>query len=142
VLEPHLKALAIYGAGHCNKLGTGFPGELASRYGKERFWGISPFVRAAGAEKARRLFELGDKPAYVVVPNSKWASMTVEDMLIPGLSRFTFGQLYDAIVYHGAVSDSVVEADMAAFRVAMGPELDRRAKILADAVKLRQQGRP
>jgi hypothetical protein len=142
VLEPHLKALAIYGAGHCNKSGTGFPGELASRYSKERFWGISPFVRAAGAEKARRLFELGDKPAYVVVPNSKWASMTVEDMLIPGLSRFTFGQLYDAIVYHGAVSDSVVEADMAAFRVAMGPELDRRAKILADAVKLRQQGRP
>lgn len=25
VLEPHLKALAIYGAGHCNKMGTGFP---------------------------------------------------------------------------------------------------------------------
>jgi hypothetical protein len=67
--------------------------------------------------------------------------MSVEDMLIPGLSRFTFGQVYDAIVYHGTVPDSVVEADMVAFRATMGPELDRRAKILADAVKLRQQGR-
>lgn len=47
VLEPHLKALAIYGAGHCNKTGTGFPGELAARYGMERFWGISPRTRCA-----------------------------------------------------------------------------------------------
>ena len=29
VLDAHLKALAIYGAGHCSKVGTGFPGELA-----------------------------------------------------------------------------------------------------------------
>jgi hypothetical protein len=64
--------------------------------------------------------------------------MPVEDMLTPALSRFTFGRLYDAIVSHGDVPDRVVEADLAAMKIAMGPELDRRAKPLADAVKLRK----
>ena len=63
-------------------------------------------------------------------------------MLTPALRRFTFGQLYDAIVYHGNVPDRVVSADMATFRAAMGPELDRRARLLADAVKLRKQKQP
>jgi len=142
VLEPHVKALAIYGAGHCSHVGTGFPGELAPRYGKERLWGISPLVRAAGASKGRTLFGLGSDPAYVLISESRWAAMPVEDMLTPALSRFTFGQLYDAIVYHGDVPDSVVAADLVAFRAAMGPELDRRTKLLSDAVKLRQQRRP
>jgi len=141
VLEPHVKALAIYGAGHCSKVGTGFPGELGPRYGQERLWGISPFVRAAGAAKGRALFGLAEAPAYVSISGSRWAAIPVEDMLTPALSRFTFGQLYDAIVYHGNVADSVVAADMSAFRAAMGPELDRRAKVLADAIKLRQQRR-
>src|SRR6185295_14883529 len=67
VLDPHVKALAIYGAGHCSKVGTGFPGELAPRYGKERFWSVSPFVRAAGTAKARTVFGLTDEPAYVPI---------------------------------------------------------------------------
>ena len=141
VLEPHLKALAIYGAGHCGKMGAGFPGELAARFGKERFWGISPLVRAAGAAKGRSLFGLGEQPEYVPIARSRWAATPVEDMLIPALSRFSFGQLYDAIVYHGSVPDKVVGPDMAVLRAAMGAELDRRAKILADAIRLRQQGR-
>jgi hypothetical protein len=68
--------------------------------------------------------------------------MPVEEMLTPALSRFTFGRLYDAIVYHGDAPDSVVAPDLAAFRMAMGVELDRRAKLLADAVSRRQQKRP
>ena len=51
-----------------------------------------------------------------------------------------FGQLYDAIVYHGDVPDAVVGPDMVAFRASMGPpELDRRARILGEAATLRQQ---
>jgi hypothetical protein len=100
---------------------------------------ISPFVRAAGAAKGRALFGLGEEPAYVLIAGSHWADTPVDDVLTPALSRFTFGQLYDAIVYHGNAADSVVGPDMAAVRAAMGPELDRRAKLLSDAVKLRQQ---
>jgi len=139
VLDAHLKALAIYGAGHCNKMGSGFPGELAGRYAKERFWSISPLIRKAAVDKGRAVFGLGAEPAYVLISGTRWASAPVEDMLTPGLRKFTFGQLYDAIVYHGDVPDAVVGPDMAAFRASMGPELDRRARILTDAVKLRQQ---
>jgi hypothetical protein len=71
VLEPHLKALAIYGACHCSKVGTGFPGQLAPRYGTERFWSIPPLVRAAGAAKGRALFGLGSDPAYVLIAGSR-----------------------------------------------------------------------
>lgn len=139
VLDPHLKALAIYGAGHCNKLGTGFPGELSGRYAKERMWSISPLIRATGAERGRAVFGLGAQPAYILVGSSRWATTPVQDMLPPPFSRFTLGQVYDAIVYHGNVPDSIVGPDMVAFRARMGPELDRRSKILADAVKLRQR---
>jgi len=139
VLDAHQKALAIYGAGHCNKVGTGFPGQLAGRYGKERFWSISPLIRRAGIEKGRALFELGSEPAYVVIGGSRWASMPAANMLTPALGEYTFGQLYDAIIYHGEVADSVVGPGMAAFRTRMGAELDRRAQILTDAVKLRQK---
>jgi len=137
VLDAHLKALAIYGAGHCSKVGTGFPGQLAAQYGKERFWSISPLIRKAGIEKGRALFEVGPEPAYVVIGGSRSASTPAADMLIPALGQFTMGQLYDAIVYHGAVADSVVGPDMAAFKARMGTELDRRARILSDAIKLR-----
>jgi len=139
VLDAHLKALAIYGAGHCNKLGTGFPGELAGRYGRERFWSISPLVRQAGVDTARTLFGLGAEPAYITVAGSAWDSTPAGRMLTPALGQFTVGRLYDAIIYHGNVRDSVVGPDTAAFRARIGPELDRRAKILSEAVQLRRQ---
>ena len=87
---------------------------------------------------ANRRFGFGGDPAYVLIAGSPWAAMPVEDMLTPALGRFTFGRLYDAIVYHGDVPDRVVGADLAAMRAAMGPELDRRAKILAEAGKIRK----
>jgi hypothetical protein len=139
VLDTHLKALAIYGAGHCSKLGMGFPGELSGRYAKERMWSISPLIRKTGAHKGRAVFGLAVDPAYVVVAGSRWTGTPAEGMLTQGFARFTIDQLYDAIIYHGDVPDSVVGPDMATFRARMGPELDRRAKILAAAIKLRRQ---
>lgn len=145
VLDKDLKALAIYGAGHCTRLDSadmdihGFPGQLSAHYDKERFWTISPLIRKKGAEKARGLFGLGAEPEYILVEGSRWAATPADGMLIPALAPLDVGQLYDAIVYHGDVPDSIVGPDMAAFKARMGPELDRRAKILADAIKLRQQ---
>ena len=138
VLDRKLKALAIYGAGHCNKLGRGFPGALAGRYEKERMWSISSLIRM-GAKKGQSIFGLGAEPAYILIPGSPWTSTPADELLTPTLGRFTLGQLYDALVYHGNVSDSVVGPDMDAFRARMGPELDRRAKLVADAAKLRRQ---
>jgi len=134
VLEPHLKGLAIYGGGHCIKIGMGFPGDLRGRYPPERFWSISSLGRKREVDEGRTVFGLGAAPAYIVITGSRWAATPA----IPEQSGRTFGQLLDAVVYHGDVPDSVVGPDMAAFRARMGPELDRRAKILGDAIKLRQ----
>ena len=130
VLEPHLKALAIYGSGHCIKVGRGFPGDLAGRYPKQRFWSISPVI---SLEKITKQREPGKEPVYIVLGGSQWAATPTE---LSG-RNFTWGQLYDAIVYHGDVPDKIVGPDMDAFKASMGMELDRRAKLVADASKLR-----
>lgn len=134
VLDKNLKALAIYGGGHCIKVGMGFPGDLRGRYPAERFWSISSLGRKREVEEGRAVFGLGADPAYIVVTGSRWAATPA----IPQQSGRTFSQLLDAVVYHGNVPDSVVGPDMAAFRARMGPELDRRAKILSDAIKLQR----
>lgn len=139
VLDPGLKALAIYGGGHCLKIGMGFPGDLSGRYPLSRFWAIYPLHSKAEKAKARAMFGLTDKPAYVVLTNSPWASRSSEGLLDPRYNSLPLGRLYDALIYHGDVADSVVSPDTVAFRASFGPELDRRRRILAEAVRLRQQ---
>lgn len=134
VLDAHLKALAIYGGGHCVKIGMGFPGDLRGRYPLERFWSISSLGRQREVERGRVTFGLGADPAYIVVTGSRWATTPVDDMASPAR---TLGQILDAVVYHGNVPDSVVGPDMTTFRAVMGPELDRRAKLLRDATNPR-----
>lgn len=72
VLEPHLKALAIYGSGHCIKVGRGFPGDLAGRYPKQRFWSISPVI---SLEKFTKQKEPGKEPAYFALSGSQWGQL-------------------------------------------------------------------
>ena len=67
-------------------------------------------MRAAGVAKGRALVGLGDQPAYVLIAIAKWAPMPVEDMLIPALSRFTFGQLHDAVVCHDNVPECLTRS--------------------------------
>jgi hypothetical protein len=138
VLDKRLKALAIYGSGHCAKVGLGFPGDLAGRYARTRFWSIYPLARKEAVAKAQSLFGLGPEPAYIVVAGTPWSTAPI-DMLPPPLNTRKIGEVADAIVYHGAVPDSIVATDMATLRAQFGAELARREKILTDAVKLRQK---
>ena len=138
VLDRRVKGLAIYGSGHCTKIGRGFPGELAARYGKERMWSIWPMEAQEEVEKARTIFGLGPDPAYVTVSGTKWASTPASGMatIDPGL---TMGEVIDALVYHGAVPDSVVRADLTDLKAKHGAERDRRANLLREAFELRQR---
>ena len=137
VLDPHLKALAIYGAGHCTKLGGAFPGELADRYPGGRMWCIWPLDSAAEVEKARTELGLGAEPAYVVVTGTKWAAIPAAGMptIDPGLAM---GDVIDAVVYHGDVPDTVVSADLSTLKAKLGAELDRRTKLTLEAFELWQ----
>ena len=137
VLDPHLKGLAIYGAGHCSKIGGGFPGDLAGRYPESRMWSIWTLSR--GARSARSTFGLGSNPAYLIVHDTQWSSTPARDLLEivePGVS---LGDVLDAVVYHGEVPDSVVRADLTELKAQYGAELERRSNLMTEAFRLWQR---
>ena len=138
VLDANLKGLAIYGAGHCSKVGGGFPGDLAGRYAAGRIWSIWPVFRDRGAEEARSVFGLGDQPAYIHITGTRWAS-TPSGEFLSTEPRFTLGQVLDALVYHGSVRDSVVSADLTEFKNKYGTELARRRQLMSEAFSLWQR---
>ena len=134
VLDANLKGLAIYGAGHCSKVGGGFPGDLATKYSRERFWSIWPLFRTTGAQKGKEAFGLGSGPAYVVVNGSKWAALPSADFL--STETLALGDVLDAVIYHGDRPDSVVRADLSVLNGSYGPELQRRRRLIQEAFRL------
>ena len=140
LLDKHLKGLAIYGARHCDKIGMGFPGELAGRY-PGRVWSIEPLVGRKGPQRGKKVFGLGKAPAYVVVAGGTRASLPAGE-LVAVRSSLTLGEVLDAIVYHGDVKDSVVRADPTELNQVYGAELLRRRDLMNEAFKLWQQRRP
>lgn len=142
LLDANVKVLAIYGAGHCDKLGGGFPGDLAGRYPGTRMWSIEPVFRSTGSSKARALFGLADKPAYVVITGTPWAKTPAPDVTIAS-PKVSLGEVLDAVVYHGDVPDEVVEADLTQLNKKYAEELARRRRLLEAALELwRQSLRP
>ncbi len=134
VLDKDIKALAIYGSGHCLNVGMGFPGELASKY-PSRMWSVSGFLGEEGARTGREVFGLGDNPAYVVVRGTKYAQLPANAMFV-GRPTLTVGNSVDAIVWYGDTSDPVVRADLTELQRKYGAELARRARLMKEATKL------
>ena len=137
ILEPRVKGLAIYGAGHCSRVGGGFPGDLAGRYPADRIWSIWSLSRG-GVERGREVFGLGSRPAYIVVNGTRWATLKSAGLL-ERFESLTLGEVLDAIVYHGSVPDSVVRADLTVLNAKYGPELQRRRRLMGEAVDLWQR---
>jgi len=140
LLDSNVKVLAIYGAGHCDKIGGGFPGDLAGKYAATRMWSIEPVFRSTGSAKAKTLFGLGDRPAYVVIAGTNWAKMPAEELTIapPGVA---LGEVLDAVIYHGDVEDEVVKADLTQLNAKYAAELARRQSLIEGALTLLRQGR-
>lgn len=138
VLDKKLKALAIYGSGHCVKVGMGFPGELADRY-PGRMWSVYNFFGEDGMREGQRVFGLGDKPAYIPVTGTRWAPHPAGVMFQIGQRDLTLGDMLDAIVYYGDVADVVVPADPAELESKYGPELERRRRLLDEALRLQRR---
>src|SRR5678815_5909808 len=61
ILDKHLKALGVYGSGHCENRGMGFPGELSDKY-PGRIWSTSSFYNV---DEGRRSFALADEAKSV-----------------------------------------------------------------------------
>ena len=103
ILSKGLKALAIYGAGHCERRAMGFPGELESEY-PGKIWSASNFYDAT---EGRRILNLGDEPKLIPITGTDKAKMPIGKMFF--LGRYndpaTMGDLFDAIVYYGNIKD-------------------------------------
>ena len=104
ILDKHLKALAIYGMGHCQCRGMGFPGELESKY-PGRIWAA---FTAHNTAEARQAFGLGDEPKLIPITGTDNANLPSSRFYFFGrdndstpLSRIT-----NAILYYGNVNDA------------------------------------
>ena len=139
LLDQHIKGLAIYGSGHCatyeDEEGEGgFPARLANHYGyaRARMWGIGPFTA-----KARPIFGLGETPTYVVLSGQAAASQRAEGVFGRIGSTLPARQVFDAAVYHGNVTDSIVWTDTVTLNREYGKILQHRDSLRRAAIRLR-----
>jgi hypothetical protein len=108
ILSRGLKALAVYGARHCENRGGGFPGELGDKY-PGKIWSAFQFH---GVDEGRRVFNLGDQPQLIAVTGTERAKLPVGKMFFLGRHNdlATLGYMADAIVYFGNIADTIVPA--------------------------------
>lgn len=109
ILDKGLKGLAVYGSGHCERRGMGFPGELSDKY-PGRIWAASSFY---DVDEGRRVFGLGDEPRLIPINGTDKAKIPSGKMFF--LGRYndpaTLGDLFNAIVYYGSARDVKVPRD-------------------------------
>lgn len=99
LLDKGMKALAIYGARHCERRGFGFPGELADLY-PGRIWSAIGFYDLAAG---RRALGLGSEPQLVPITGTARSQMPAGRMFFTGRPNdsATLGDIANAIVYYG-----------------------------------------
>lgn len=109
ILDKGLKGLAIYGAGHCECRGGGFPGELESKY-PGKIWAAFGFYNV---EEGRRVFRLGDEPRLIFITDTDQAKIPAVKMFFKGRYNdpATLGDIANAIVYYGNASDVKVHPE-------------------------------
>lgn len=112
ILSKGLKGLTVYGAGHCECRGGGFPGELESKF-SGKIWAIFSFFDEQGANEGRRLFGLGDEPKLIPITGTDKAKIPAAKMFRLGgyNDAATIGDMTNAIVYYGNVRDIKVHPD-------------------------------
>lgn len=109
ILSKGLKGLAIYGSGHCECRGGGFPGELEDKY-PGKIWSAFNFYSEEGVSEGRRLFGLGDEPRLIPISGTEKAKIPIGKMFFLGQYNdpATLGDITNAIVYYGNARDVVV----------------------------------
>ncbi len=140
VLDPGRRGLAIFGAGHCERSGMGFPARLTAEE-LRRTQSVFGFFGAGGRAAAREALGAGPGPEWIQVRGSLLAGMQAGTMLFEGHDRTALGELADALVYlppgpAGPVADAAV-ADPSFER-----EVARRWRLLEQAQTLDRAGNP
>ena len=106
ILSKGMKALAIYGSGHCERRGMGFPGELSAEY-PGRIWSAAGFHHP---DEGRRVFGLGDEPEVILITGTSKEKLPAVGMFEPRNANDhpNLVNLFDAIVYYGNMTQDRV----------------------------------
>lgn len=109
ILDRRLKALTIYGAGHCERRAMGFPGELEDRY-PGRIWSVFNFY---DPDEGRRVLGLGDEPTLVSITGTDREKLPIGKMFFHGRYNdpSTLADITNAVVYYGNIKDVKVPAE-------------------------------
>lgn len=109
ILDKGLKGLAVYGSGHCECRGMGFPGELEEKH-PGKIWSAFSFY---DVEEGRRVFGLGDEPKLILISGTEKAKIPASKMFFKGRynDRATLGEIVNAIVYYGNAKEVIVKPD-------------------------------
>jgi len=104
ILSKGMKALAIYGSGHCERRGMGFPGELSEEY-PGRIWSAATFHNP---DEGRRIFGLGDEPELIQITGTNKEKLPAAGMFVPrnASDHTSLANLFDAIVYYGDMTQT------------------------------------
>ena len=134
ILSKGVKGLAIYGAGHCECRGMGFPGELGNEY-PGKIWSAFSFY---DVEEGRRVFGLGDEPRLIPITGTERAKIPAAKMFFTGRYNdpATLGDIVNAVVYYGDAKDVVAHADKSSFDEGFRQELERRNRLSQEAAEL------
>ena len=106
ILDKSLKGLAVYGSGHCERRGMGFPGELNDKY-PGKILATSSFY---DVDEGRRLFGLRDEPKLIPITGTEKAKLPVGKMFFSGRYNdpATLGDMFNAVIYYGNATDMKV----------------------------------
>lgn len=134
VLSKNLKALVIYGSGHCERWSGGFVAELDAQF-PGRVFAAAP-VKEKGQEKLRELLELNSTPGLLLTHTSPLSTAPASDFLTGrggGEKSDPVKDVVDALVYFGDVAPRLapVPSDLG-FTPAYTEERARRTKIFRE----------
>ena len=131
VLDPGLKGLAIFGAGHCERRAPSLLSRLVAG-DRERVRAVLPFEGAEGRAAGRVVFGPSVEPRLIPVRGTPFATVPSGGMFFEGHARAgaRLADLADAIVDHGERQDRLLEPDP---NSALDAEAERRLDLLRRA---------
>lgn len=137
VLDRALKGLAIFGSFHCEKQGASFAAAL-QRETPGRVWSAFPFAGEQGARDGRARLGLGVATRLVPITGTEQASKPAGAAFFEGhaYSGASFGDLLDAVIDYGAITDVVLDVDEDTLDPTFRRELARRDQLWREALAL------
>ncbi len=141
VLDPGLRGVAVFGAGHCERRGMGFPALLETEQ-RQRVAAVVPLPSASRSKAQRLGIALGDDPSFLPIAGTSRSDLPAGDLLFEGhaVAEWKLGEIVDGLFDAGAAPPTILPPDEASLEGETRLELDRRTELLSTARALEGDG--